>query len=179
MRKPTTLVVLLATFMALAAGAQTAPQPSLWKWRDAAGRVHVSDLPPPLSVPAKDILDRPPLQRKAAAAATAAASAASASSASSAASAAVGNTGSRSDPELDARRKRAADEQTAQARLQQDRDLALRTENCARAKGALAGLTDGQRMTRTNAKGEREVLDDKERADEMQRARAVIASDCR
>ena len=173
MRKPTTLVVLLATFLALAAGAQTAPQPSVWKWRDIAGRVHVSDLPPPLSVPAKDILDRPPSQRKVAAAETAAASAASA------ASAAVGSSGSRSDPELDARRKRAADEQMAQARQQQDRDLALRAENCARAKGALAGLADGQRMTRTNAKGEREVLDDKERADEMQRARAVIASDCR
>ena len=170
MRKPTTLVVLLATFLALAAGAQTAPQPSVWKWRDTAGRVHVSDLPPPLSVLAKDILDRPPLQRKVAAAQTASASAASA---------AVGTTGSRSDPELDARRKRAADEQTAQARQQQDRDLALRAENCARAKGALAGLADGQRMTRTNVKGEREVLDDKERADEMQRARAVITSDCR
>ena len=176
MRKPTTLVVLLATFLALAAGAQTAPQPSVWKWRDTAGRVHVSDLPPPLSVLAKDILDRPPLQRKVAAAEIAAAS--SASSASSA-SAAVGSTGSRSDPELDARRKRAADEQTAQARQQQDRDLALRAENCARAKGALAGLADGQRMTRTNVKGEREVLDDKERADETQRARAVITSDCR
>jgi hypothetical protein len=34
-------------------------------------------------------------------------------------------------------------------------------------------------MTRTNAQGEREVLDDKGRAEEMQRARAVIASDCK
>ena len=34
-------------------------------------------------------------------------------------------------------------------------------------------------MTRVNEKGEREVLDDKGLAEEMQRARAVIASDCR
>jgi hypothetical protein len=169
MRKPIALVVVLTAVIATAATAQTAPMPPAWKWRDAAGQVHVSDLPPPLSVPAKDILDRPPLQRKVAAAEAAATSAA----------AAPLNTGPKTDPELEARRKRAADEQAAQQRQQQDRDLVLRADNCSRAKGALAGLAEGQRMTRTNAKGEREVLDDKERADEMQRARAVIASDCR
>ena len=170
MRKPNSTPVLLALLIALGATAQTAPLPPAWKWRDAAGQVHVSDLPPPLSIPAKDILDRPPLQRKVAAAAAAAASEASP---------VIANTGPKSDPELDARRKRAADEQSAQLRQQQDRDLVLRADNCVRAKTALAGFSDGQRMTRTNAKGEREVLDDKERAEEMQRARAVIASDCR
>jgi len=170
MPKLKTNLVLLAAVVALGAAAQTASRPAAWKWRDAAGQVHVSDLPPPLTIPTKDILDRPPLQRKAAAAEAAAASAASAVSAS---------TGPKSDPELDARRKRAADEQSAQQRQQQERDLAVRAENCSRAKGALAGLADGQRMTRTNAKGEREVMDDKDRADEMQRARAAIASDCR
>lgn len=170
MRKLNLSVVLLAVLVTLGATAQTAPLPPVWKWRDAEGQVHVSDLPPPLSVPAKDILDRPPLQRKVVAAADAAASSASAP---------MISTGPKSDPELDARRKRAADEQTLQLRQQQDRDAALRAENCSRARGALAGLSDGQRLTRTNAKGEREVLDDKDRADEMQRARAVIASDCR
>ncbi len=170
MHNPIALVVLLTAFVATAAHAQTAPLPPAWKWRDAAGQVHVSDLPPPLSVPAKDILDRPPLQRKVAAAEAAATSAASAASL---------NAGPKTDPELEARRKRAVDEQAAQQRQQQDRDVVLRADNCSRAKGALAGLADGQRMTRTNGKGEREVLDDKERADEMQRARAVVASDCR
>ena len=167
MRKPNSKLVLLAVLFALGASAQTAPMPPAWKWRDAAGQVHVSDLPPPLTIPAKDILDRPPLQRKVAAAAA------------SAASTVVASTGPKSDPELDARRKRAVDEQGAQQRQQQDKDMAARAENCTRAKGALAGLADGQRMTRTNAKGEREVLDDKDRADEVQRARAVITSDCR
>jgi hypothetical protein len=35
------------------------------------------------------------------------------------------------------------------------------------------------RLTRTNAQGEREVLDDKARTEEMQRARMIIESDCR
>lgn len=171
MRKPNFTLVLLALLVSLGAVAQTAALPPAWKWRDAAGQVHISDLPPPLTIPNKDILDRPPLQRKVAAAAAA--------TAASEASPAIANTGPKSDPELDARRKRAADEQSAQVRQQQDRDVVVRADNCARAKTALAGMADGQRMTRTNAKGEREVLDDKERAEEMQRARTVISSDCR
>ena len=171
------LPALLALAAALSGGlvaAQTAPLPNAWKWRDASGQIHISDVPPPLSVPAKDILDRPPLQRK-----VAATEAAAAAAAASAASAPVINTGPKADPELDARRKRAADEQSAQLRQQQEKDNVVRAENCGRAKSQLAALSDGQRMTRTNAQGEREVLDDKGRAEEMQRARAVIASDCR
>jgi hypothetical protein len=34
-------------------------------------------------------------------------------------------------------------------------------------------------MARTNDKGEREILDDKARADEMRRTREIIAADCR
>jgi hypothetical protein len=55
----------------------------------------------------------------------------------------------------------------------------VRADNCIRASAQLALFNDGQRIARTNAQGEREVLDDKTRADEVQRARAVIASDCR
>ena len=167
------LPALLALTTVLSAGwaaAQTAPLPNAWKWRDASGQIHVSDVPPPLSVPAKDILDRPPLQRRVAAAEAKAASAASAVAV---------NAGPRTDPELEARRKRAADEQLAVQRQQQEKDAAVRSENCGRARGHLAALVDGQRMSRTNAQGEREVLDDKGRAEEIQRARAVIASDCR
>ncbi len=170
MCKLPSMLVLLGALCAVSASAQTAPLPPAWKWRDAGGQIHVSDVPPPMSVPVKDILERPPLQRKVAAAEMAAASAASAVPAS---------TNASTDPELDARRKRAADEQTVQLRKQQEQDAALRAENCIRARGHLAVLGDGQRLTRSNAQGEREVLDDKGRAEEMQRARATIASDCR
>ena len=40
-------------------------------------------------------------------------------------------------------------------------------------------LESGMRLARTNDKGEREILDDKQRADETQRTRQdVIAADC-
>ena len=40
-------------------------------------------------------------------------------------------------------------------------------------------MDTGQRMVRINDKGEREVLDDAGRADEVRRAREVMAADCR
>jgi hypothetical protein len=170
MKKLPWTVVQLAVFISATAVAQTVPSPPAWKWRDASGQVNVSDLPPPTSVPAQDILERPPVQRKAVAAAASAASAASTW---------LANAAPRTDPELEARRKRAVDEQAALQRQQQERDTSVRADNCSRANAQLALFNDGQRIARTNAQGEREILDDKTRADEVQRARAVIASDCR
>jgi hypothetical protein len=170
MRHFPALFALTTTLVVGLAAAQTAALPPAWKWRDASGQIHVSDLPPPLSVPSKDILERPPLQRRIVEAAATAASAASVP---------IANAGPRTDPELEARRKRAADDQAALQRQQQEKDALLRAENCTRARGHLLALGEGQRIARTNAQGEREVLDDKGRAEEMQRARAVIASDCR
>lgn len=167
MRPSLSIVLLTACLAVTQAAAQSAPLPPAWKWRDAAGQVHISDLPPPLGVPAKDILERPPLQRKAVAAEAAAATAASAAPLT-----------TRADPELEARRRRAAEEQALALRQQKEKDSMLRGENCGRAKAHLAALSDGQRIARTNAQGEREVLDDKGRAEEMQRARNVINSDC-
>jgi hypothetical protein len=165
-------LIAVALCCTITAWAQTAPLPQAWKWRDASGQIVVSDTPPPMSVPDKDILERPPVQRARAAAAAASAPA------SAPVRATVDNT-PRVDPELQARRKAAAGEQAAQQKAEEQRIEAARAENCARAKSHLAALLEGHRMARTNDKGEREVLDDKARADEMQRARAVIASDCK
>jgi len=170
MRKSPSVLVLSVVLTAGSAMAQTAPLPPAWKWRDATGQINVSDLPPPTSVPAKDILERPPVQRKSAEAAALAASAASTS---------LATATPRIDPELEARRKRAVDEQAALQQQQQERDAAVRADNCNRAGAQLALLNDGQRIARTNAQGEREVLDDKARADELARTRAVVAANCR
>jgi type IV secretory pathway VirB10-like protein len=162
----------LPLICALAAAVSLAwAQTGTWKYRDAQGRIVVSDLPPPSGVQDKDILERPnvPVRRAAPPPPAAAASAAPAAPV----------LAQRNDPELEARRKKAADEQQMQQKAQQEQDAAQRADNCARAKSHLAALSDGQRIARTNEKGEREVLDDKGRAEEMQRARQVIASDCK
>ena len=52
-------------------------------------------------------------------------------------------------------------------------------ENCARAKQARTTFDSGVRVARTNAAGEREVMDDAARAAEVKRIQAVIDSDCK
>ena len=55
----------------------------------------------------------------------------------------------------------------------------MRAENCARARSYQKSLDSGMRIARTNDKGEREILDDAARAQEQQRTREIIASDCK
>lgn len=145
-----------------------------WKWKDKGGRVQYSDLPPPPSVSEADILQRPSgTAAKAPPAFTPnSAAAAPAASAASSPSKAV-------EPELEAKRRKAADEETAKRRAEEEKQNAARAENCQRAKAQLRALDDGLRMARVNAKGEREVLDDKGRAEESKRARDIIGSDCK
>ncbi|WP_019562115.1 hypothetical protein [Caldimonas manganoxidans] len=51
-------------------------------------------------------------------------------------------------------------------------------ENCTRARNYLQTLESGVRLTRTNAKGEREFLGDEARAAEVARTRELIAANC-
>ena len=39
-------------------------------------------------------------------------------------------------------------------------------------------LQDGMRISRRNAQGENVILDDRQRSEEIQRTRAIVASDC-
>ncbi len=148
----------------------TLPSQAQWVWRDREGRVTASDLPPPRDVQEKDILQRPDTsaRKPPPAPATAASGALPASAARPAA-----------DPQLEAKRRAADQEQQAKARAEEEKNAQQRAENCRRARGHLAALETGQRIARTNEKGEREILDDKGRAEEMRRAQEVIASDCR
>ncbi|MEP7058735.1 MAG: DUF4124 domain-containing protein [Caldimonas sp.] len=167
----------LGVALALPADAQTQ-----WKWRDKTGRTQYSDLPPPPSVPEQDILARPNSAKgrvivlpQPASAASAAASAPLAV-ASAASSAFAPKT---SDPELEAKRKKAEADQAAKVKAEEAKVAAARSENCARAKGQMRSLDSGVRIVRTNEKGEREFLDDKQRADETKHTRDVIAADCK
>ncbi|MGZ5185971.1 MAG: DUF4124 domain-containing protein [Caldimonas sp.] len=154
------------------------PAEAQWKWRDKGGRVQYSDLPPPVGTPDQDILARPTVQqRRAAAAASAPASAASTASLQAAASSPL--TPRVVDPELEARRKRAETEQAAKVKVEEERVAATKADNCARARAQLRTLDSGVRVSRTNEKGEREFLDDQQRADETRHAKDAIAADCK
>ena len=153
-----------------------------WKWKDKSGQVQYSDLPPPQSVGEADILQRPSGSARKAAPAFApnsAQAAAAAMVASAAASSAASGPVKAVEPELEAKRRKAAEEETAKRRAEEEKQKAARADNCLRAKAQLRALDDGMRMARVNAKGEREVLDDKGRAEESKRARDIVSSDCK
>lgn len=142
-----------------------------WKWRDASGRITVSDLPPPKEVPEKDILERPDAARRRATAPAPAASPAAATPAAAASAVA--------DPRALARQRDAEREAQARARADEARLATQRAENCQRAREQLKMLESGERLMQYNEKGERVVMDDARRSSELRRVREIIASECR
>lgn len=160
--------VALAAVIGLAVAVPAAAQ---WKWRDKRGQTQYSDLPPPPGVPESDILQRP--------AAAGARRALVVTAPASAASAAPLSAARASDPELEARRKKAEQEVADKKKAEDAKIAATRADNCVRAKDQLRTLDSGIRIARVDAKGEREILDDAARAAEGRRMRDVIASECK
>ncbi|MEY4764865.1 MAG: hypothetical protein RI907_1538 [Pseudomonadota bacterium] len=161
------LAGVLLSLSALVTPAQAGVQ---WKWKDANGTIQYSDRPPPPGTPEQAILARPlgykpPVNRPAADPASAASGAALPASAT-------------VDPELEARKKKAEEAKQARKKADDEKTAAAKADHCQRARGYLRSLQDGMRITRTGSNGEREVLDDKGRAEETERAQGVIANNC-
>ncbi|MDQ6681116.1 MAG: DUF4124 domain-containing protein, partial [Pseudomonadota bacterium] len=83
------------------------------------------------------------------------------------------------EPELEAKRKKAEAEQAAATKAEEAKVAVAKADNCSRAKAQIRSLDSGIRIARTNEKGEREILDDRQRADKTKRARDVISADCK
>lgn len=149
------------------------PAPAQWVWRDSNRQMHSSDLPPPRDIPERDILKRP-AARPAPSASAPAAAASRPVAAGSPASAASGGL----QAEVEARRAKAEKEEKAKQEAEERSRNEQRAENCRNARREIATFESGQRVVRMNDKGEREFLDDKARAEAMQRAREVAGSDC-
>lgn len=156
-------LVLLACFATPVAFAQ-------WQWVDKDGRKVFSDQPPPPGTPNDKILrrpgNRPAEPEPAAAPAPAAAAAASMPRV----------TGK--DKELEDKRKQAAAAEAEKKKAVEEENAKLKAENCTRAKQAKATLDSGVRLSVTNDKGEREIMDDAGRAAEAKRLDGVIARSC-
>jgi len=164
-----TCAAALGVLLALPAAAQ-------WKWRDKSGHTQYSDLPPPAGTADADILQRPNAaqpQRRSPVADLQAASGATA------VASAPGLTPKTTDSELEANKKKADQVEADKRKAEEARIAAAKADNCKRAKEQLRTLDSGVRIARTNDKGEREILDDKTRADEAKRARDITASDCK
>lgn len=137
-----------------------------WQWVDNAGRKVFSDQPPPPDIPLRNIVKQPGKS-----------SAAPVATPSAAASAAVPQL-SNDDKELLAKKKKAESEAMARIKEEADSLNKIKATNCEKAKANQALLDSGVRMAVTNAKGEREFLDDAARATEQRRIRTVMETNC-
>ena len=164
---------LLHTVTVIGLLALCTPAHAQWKWRDKDGRVTASDRPPPQGVPDKDIITRPTAAKAATTRPAPAAPAASSVAARATAASAP------ADRELEARKKATEQERAAKQKADEERLAAQHADNCRRARAQLTALESGMLIARINDKGEREVLDDQGRADELKRTREVTASECR
>jgi hypothetical protein len=143
------VIALIAFLLPLAAAAQ------VYTWKDASGKIHYSDQPPPdqgtrsrvLPTDSTDVADP----------------------------AAIKATAERR-LELN---KESKDKQEAAAKAAKEKaQEAQRAKDCERARQNLQGIESGQIRFRMGANGEREALDDSARAAELANARRAMDASC-
>lgn len=147
-----------------------------WQWIDKDGRKIFSDRGPGPEVPEKNILKRP-AGSKPATASVAPEAANTGASAPDAVPVLPKDAGV--DKALDAKKKQAEAAEAAKKKAEDERIAKAKADNCKLARQAKATFDSGARISRTNAAGEREFLDDAARAAEAQRIQGVIDADCK
>ncbi|MDP3248231.1 MAG: DUF4124 domain-containing protein [Polaromonas sp.] len=171
---PKHLLVLLAGWtFALSAAAQ-------WQWIGKDGRKVFSDRPPPSDIQDKDILKQPGGRGRAKAPVAATEPTPDGAAPVAAAPAAKTNTPkiSGKDAELEAKKKKLDEEEARKKKAEEEKVTQAKAANCEQAKKGLATFQSGVRVATTNAKGEREIMDDNARAAESKRVQAIVDRDC-
>ena len=145
----------LGVLFATAAAAQQ------YKWVDQNGKVQYGDVPPP-GVKAQRL--KPPPGGSAPAPSAAAKK---------------GEKGEKPlSPEAAFRKRQEDAEKDRQKEAQAEQEASAKRENCARAQESLRTLESGQRIQRTDSKGERYYLEDAQIAQEAARARQIAQQNC-
>ncbi|HWM45007.1 MAG TPA: DUF4124 domain-containing protein [Burkholderiales bacterium] len=142
----------LTFFFAAAASAQQ------YKWVDQDGKVRYGDVPPPganatrLKPPTAGTPGAPAEAKK--------------------------DGGKPLTPEQAFRKRQDDAQKEQQNQAKADQEAQARRENCARAQEALRSFESGQRIARTDAKGERYFLEDAQVAQETAKARQAVQQSC-
>ncbi len=176
-------------FLACAVLATCGLASAQYQWVDKDGRKIFSDRPPPADIPQKNVLKQPrgasriqpsapPMPAPESTTENGSQEAAP-SAPTPALATKTGNSAPGVDKALEDKKKQAEAAEAARKKEEEQKLAAQRAENCKRALSVKAGLDSGVRIARTNEKGERQFLDDAERAAEMQRVQAIIQSDCK
>lgn len=82
------------------------------------------------------------------------------------------------EQEQEYRKRQAEAKKAADKAAEEEKLAAAKRDNCERAREALRGLQSGQRIMRTDAKGERYFLDDAQIAAEAAKAQQIVNDSC-
>lgn len=154
---------LLPALIATAGVVATPALAQTYKWKDAEGKIHYSDQPPPPNV--KDLTVAP---RKQAAPATPPAKGEAPTKA---------KTYAEQEAEFRKRQVEQAEREAAQKKLADE--AAEKKRNCDQVRGQLKSLQAGVRITQTNANGEREYMSDAQISQEVERLKKAEGSWCK
>jgi hypothetical protein len=146
-----------AFFVLIAVAAAGAAFAQQYKWVDETGRVRYGDVPPP-GVQATPLRPPPP-------------------------GAATPAPDTKKEPKAltpeQAFRKRQEDAQKdREQQAKADQDAQIKRDNCQRAQDMLRTFESGQRISRTDSKGERYYLEDAEISRETAKARESVQQWC-
>lgn len=169
MKRPTALCLVAATCLALPATVL-----AQWQWRDAAGRMVYSDVPPPPSVSADSIVRAPgrapgeyrpaetaPPQKAEGAPAKAVAAAVAAPT-----------------PEEAFQKRRAAQQKAEAEQATKDREAQQRQAHCNELRNYATALQQGMRVAVATPDGSMERLDGDRRQAEVNKTNASLEQHC-
>lgn len=139
----------------------------VYKWKDADGRIRYSDAPPQGKIPYDKVIGKKPVAPVAGAENTEVTAPAAKPAAPSAA-----------DKEIEAKKRKAEEENVKKRELAKQELAKQREENCKLAKANLQGFKQGGRMFKVNENGEREYLDDKAISDGLDKANKEVEQWC-
>jgi hypothetical protein len=155
----------------------------VYKWRDKDGSIKYSDTPPPSNVKIEAVGKKvvKPTQSAPAPAAPAVAGdskAAPLPTPDSAAKPQIKGEDAKDPAQEAAKLKQRNDEIEKKNKAEKEAQAKLKAENCRAAKSNYETFKQGGRVSRTNEKGEKEYLDDKQLQDGMAEAQKQINSNC-
>ena len=131
----------------------TAAMAQQYKWVDANGKVQYGDTPPPGVQTTR--LKPPPAGTSAPAAAP------------------------KANPEAAFRSRQQERQKSDEKSAKERADAETKRVNCEQSQASLRSLQSGQRISSTNAAGERVFIDDAERAKEIERTQRAVNDWCK
>ena len=137
-----------------------------YQWKDSSGRTVISDTPQPGAAakaarmiggqqPSFSKEEPKPVDKSAAAPKTTA------------------------EKDMEFKKRQLEAKEKAEKEAKEQKAAADKAENCERARRNLAGLESNQPFASLNEKGERQVMDNSQREQEINRARQFLAESCK